>query len=137
MRKINVGGMWRSGRRGLPRQRSRALLLVSYLCLVPHAWGQGLPPAPPRVSVTSSQVDVPRPLTLEAAEHLLVQYNLVVIAARSGVDQARAQRLMAAVRPNPTLTLGAEQFDLAAPGRALVSNSNSAANRTSTARIDQ
>jgi cobalt-zinc-cadmium efflux system outer membrane protein len=137
MRKINVGGMWRSGRRGLPRQRSRALLLVSYLCLVPHAWGQGLPPAPPRVSVTSSQVDVPRPLTLEAAEHLLVQYNLVVIAARSGVDQARAQRLMAAVRPNPTLTLGAEQFDLAAPGRHLVSNSNSAANRTYTARLDQ
>ena len=54
-----------------------------------------------------------------------------------GSTSARAQRLIAAVRPNPTLTLGAEQFDLAAPGRHLFSNSNSAANRTYTARLDQ
>jgi outer membrane protein, heavy metal efflux system len=105
--------------------------------LCPTRGGTGTPAAPSHLSVTSSQGDVPRQLTLEAAEQLLVQYNLVVIAARYGVDSARAQRLIAAVRPNPTLTLGAEQFDLAAPGRALVSNSNSAANRTYTARIDQ
>jgi Outer membrane efflux protein len=137
MRAIHVGGVWPSGRRRAHLQRALSVLLVSCLWLVPHAWGQDTPTAPPHLSVTSSQVDVPRQLTLEAAEQLLVQYNLVVIAARYGVDSARAQRLIAAVRPNPTLTLGAEQFDLAAPGRALVSNSNSAANRTFTARIDQ
>ena len=137
MRKISVGGVWPSGRRGTPHTRYGALLLVSCLWLVPQVWGQSIPAAPPRLSVTSSQADVPRQLTLEVAEQLLAQYNLAVIAARAGVDQARAQRLIAAVRPNPTLTLGAEQFDLAAPGRHLVSNSNSAANRTYTARLDQ
>jgi len=74
---------------------------------------------------------------LEAAEQLLVQYNLTVVAARYGVDNARAQRLIASVRPNPTLTLGAEAFDLSAPGKNLFSNSDSAANRVYTARIDQ
>src|SRR5262249_4072916 len=68
---------------------------------------------------------------------LLVQYNLTVTTARFGVESARAQRLIAAVRPNPTLTLGAEQFDLNAPGRNLFSNSNAAANRTYTSRLDQ
>src|SRR5262245_44076193 len=137
MRAIHVGGVWPSGRRRGHLQRALSVLLVSCLGLVPQAWGQGTPTAPSHLSVTSSKVDVPRQLTLEAAEQLLMQYNLAVIAARYGVDSARAQRLIAAVRPNPTLTLGAEQFDLAAPGRALVSNSNSAANRTYTARIDQ
>jgi cobalt-zinc-cadmium efflux system outer membrane protein len=87
--------------------------------------------------VTSSQVEVPRQLTLEAAEQLLVQHNLAVVATRYGVDNARAQRLIASVRPNPTLTLGAEAFDLSAPGRHLVSNSDSASNRLYTVRIDQ
>jgi cobalt-zinc-cadmium efflux system outer membrane protein len=137
IRKISVGGVWQSGRRETPRTRYGSLLLIVCLWLVPHAWGQGTPAAPPRLSVISSQVDAPRQLTLEAAEQLLVQYNLAVIAARYGVDTARAQRLVASVRPNPTLTLGAEQFDLAAPGRHLFSNSNSAANRTYTARLDQ
>jgi len=87
--------------------------------------------------VTYPKVDVPRQLTLEAAEQLLLQYNLTVVAARYGVDNARAQRLIASVRPNPTLTLGAEAFDLSAPGRNLFSNSDSAANRVYTARLDQ
>jgi len=87
--------------------------------------------------VTTSQVEVPRQLTLEAAEQRLMQYNLTVMTARFGAESARAQRLIAAVRPNPTLTLGAEQFDLNAPGRHLVSNSASAANRTYTFRLDQ
>ena len=136
-RAITRGGVWPSGRRRAPLKRALAVLLVSCCGLVPHVWGQGTPAAPPRVPVTSSQVDVPRQLTLEVAEQLLAQYNLAVIAARYGIDHARAQRLIAAVRPNPTLTLGAEQFDLAAPGRHLFSNSNSAANRTYTVRLDQ
>ena len=41
-----------------------------------------------------------------------------------GLTRRVPSGLIAAVRPNPTLTLGAEQFDLAAPGRHLVSNSN-------------
>src|SRR5262245_59244774 len=137
MRAISVGDVWPSGRRRAHLKRSLSVLLVACCGLVPPTWGQGTPATPPRLPVTSSQVDVPRQLTLEAAEQLLMQYHLTVSAARYGVDNARAQRLIAAVRPNPTLTLGAEQFDLAAPGRNLFSNSTSAANRTYTARLDQ
>src|SRR5215831_3036765 len=123
--------------RGALLRRYLIMLFISWLWLVSQAWGQSLTPPPSRVSVTSSRVDVPSPLTLEVAEQLLVQYNLAVVAARYGVDNARAQRLIASVRPNPTLTLGAEAFDLRAPGKNLFSNSDSAANRVYTARIDQ
>jgi outer membrane protein, heavy metal efflux system len=123
--------------RGALLRRYLTILFIPWLWLVSQAWGQSLTSPPSRLSVTSSQVDVPRQLTLEAAEQLLVQYNLTVVAARYGVDNARAQRLIASVRPNPTLTLGAEAFDLSAPGKNLFSNSDSAANRVYTARIDQ
>src|SRR5712691_11534844 len=129
----------------VPLSQVRSVLLRSYLImlfipwlwLVSQAWGQSPTPPLSRLSVTSSQVDVPRQLTLEAAEQLLLQHNLAVVAARYGVDNARAQRLIASVRPNPTLTLGAEAFDLKAPGRHLFSNSDSASNRLYTVRIDQ
>jgi outer membrane protein TolC len=113
------------------------VLLIPWWWLVAPTWGQSPIPPPSRLSVTSSQIDVPGQLTLEAAEQLLLQQNLAVVAARYGVDNARAQRLSAAVRPNPTLTLGAEGFDLQAPGRNLFSNSDSAANRLYTFRLDQ
>jgi cobalt-zinc-cadmium efflux system outer membrane protein len=129
--------MWQSQLRAVPLQSSVALLLVPWLWLVSPAWGQSPTSPPSRVAMTASRVDVPSPLTLEVAEQLLVQYNLAVVAARYGVDVARAQRLMASVRPNPTLTLGAEAFDLRAPGRNLFSNSDSAANRVYTVRIEQ
>ncbi len=121
--------------RGVRLRPYLIMLLIPWWWLVSQAWGQS--PTPPRLSVTSSQVDVPRQLTLEAAEQLLLQHNLAVVAARYGVDNARAQRLIAAVRPNPTLTLGAEAFDLRSPGRNLFSNSDSASNRLYTVRIDQ
>src|SRR5215475_10500868 len=123
--------------RGALLRRYLTMLFIPWLWLVSQAWGQSLTSPPSRLSVTSPQVDVRRQLTLEAAEQLLVQYNLTVVAARYGVDSARAQRLIASVRPNPTLMLGAEAFDLSAPGKNLFSNSDSAANRLYTVRIDQ
>jgi outer membrane protein, heavy metal efflux system len=105
--------------------------------LIPPACGQGAPAVFPRSAAAPAPVDIPRQLTLAHAEQFLLQHNLAVIAARYGVDNARAQLLIAAVRPNPTLTLGAEAFDLAAPGKHLVSNSTSAANRVYTVRLDQ
>src|SRR5215470_1421255 len=136
MREDSMVPGWQCGLRSVLLV-SFLVLLLSWLWLGSPTWGQSPTPSSAQVSVTSSRVDVPSPLTLEVAEQLLVQHNLAIVAARYGVDSARAQRLIAAVRPNPTLTLGAEQFDLSAPGHNLVSNSNSAANRTYTARIDQ
>lgn len=47
-----------------------------------------------------------RVLTLEEAERRLVENNLAVIAARRGVDAARAQRLVASSLPPPQVTIG-------------------------------
>lgn len=47
-----------------------------------------------------------RPLTLEAAERLLLERNLVVTAAQRGVDAARAQRLVSSSLPPPQITVG-------------------------------
>src|SRR5215813_1326041 len=136
MREDSMVPGWQCGLRSVLLV-SFVVLLLSWLWLGSPTWGQRATPPSAQVSVTSSRVDVPSPLTLEVAEELLVQHNLAVAAARYGVDSARAQRLIASVRPNPTLTLGAEGFDLSAPGQNLASNSNSRANRTYTARIDQ
>src|SRR5215813_13781675 len=136
MREDSMVPGWQCGLRSVLLV-SFVVLLLSWLWLGSPTWGQRATPPSAQVSVTSSWVDVPSPLTLEVAEQLLVQHNLAVAAARYGVDSARAQRLIASVRPNPTLTLGAEGFDLSAPGQNLASNSNSAANRTYTARLDQ
>ena len=54
--------------------------------------------------------EVPRRLQLGEAERLLVERNLPVIAARQGVDIARAQRLVAATSPVPTASAGLNLF---------------------------
>jgi outer membrane protein TolC len=46
------------------------------------------------------------PLTLEEAELRLVEQNLAILAARRGVDAARAQRLVASSRPPPVVSIG-------------------------------
>src|SRR5215831_1766483 len=90
------------------------------------------PPAPPQRN------RIPRRLTLDAAQEILLQNNLTIVAARYGVDIARAQRLVASLRPNPIVTFAAEQFDVGHPGQFIVStNANAAANRVYTYRYDQ
>jgi len=81
---------------------------------------------------------IPRQITLDKAEDVLLQNNLTIIAAKYGVDLARASRLVASLRPNPIVTFGAEQFDVAHPLRQIFStNSNVAANKFYTFRYDQ
>jgi outer membrane protein, heavy metal efflux system len=95
-------------------------------------------PVSTAASSVAPKVDVPRQLTLNKAEEILLQNNLTVTAARYGVEVARAQRLIASLRPNPTVTFGGEQFDIGHPFRDVVStNSNTAANRVYTYRYDQ
>ncbi|MBV1800167.1 TolC family protein [Siccirubricoccus sp. G192] len=47
-----------------------------------------------------------QPLTLDQAERLLVENNLALLAARRGVDAARAQRLVASSLPPPEVSVG-------------------------------
>ncbi|MFN7949355.1 MAG: TolC family protein [Blastocatellia bacterium] len=82
---------------------------------------------------------IPRRLTLEAAEQLLLQRNLTLLAARYQIDASRAARLIAGYKPNPVLTIGAEQ--LALNGNFLHNlahtDPNQAAASTYTVRVDK
>jgi len=113
------------------------LFIALLLLIAIRAQGQIAPPAP--IGATAApRVDVPRQLSLDKAQEILLQNNLSIIAARYGVELARAQRLTASLSPNPTLSFGAEQFDVGHPFRDLVTtNSNTAANRVYTFRFDQ
>lgn len=82
---------------------------------------------------------IPQRLTLAQAEQLLLQRNLAVAAAKYNIDAARAAHLMASFKPNPTLTVGAEQLRLGSGlFRNLVNPNNSlAALSTYTVRLDK
>src|SRR5262245_36099445 len=82
---------------------------------------------------------IPRKLTLAQAEQLLLQRNLEVLAAKYQVDAFRAARLIASFKPNPTLMLGAEQFNLSDKFFKNIARTdlNTAAETTYTIRIDK
>jgi len=117
-------------------------LLLPLLLLPIQARGQSLSVLPAPAPASTSKADIPRRLSLDRAEEILLQNNMALTAARYGIDVARAQRLIAGLRPNPIITFGAEQFDftgsqLTRPFRNLVTtNSDSAANRLYTFRYD-
>jgi cobalt-zinc-cadmium efflux system outer membrane protein len=85
---------------------------------------------------------IPSRLTLAQAEDLLLQRNLTVAAARYQVEASRAARLIASYKPNPVLTLGAEQIPFNTPlpndvPRFFSTNSNAGAQPTYTFRFDK
>src|SRR5437870_5178640 len=85
---------------------------------------------------------IPRRLTLNQAENLLIQRNLSVIAARYQIDVNRAARLIASYKPNPVLTMGAEQIPFYSPlagsyPRFFNTNPDAGANPVYTLRIDK
>ena len=84
---------------------------------------------------------IPSRLTLADAENLLLQRNLTVIAARYQVEASRAARLIASYKPNPVLTVGAEQFPIYSPlhdmPRFFKTNSDAGAQPTYTLRFDK
>lgn len=53
-----------------------------------------------------------RRLSLETAVDALIGRNLTVMAARYNVDLFRAQRVAAALKPNPTIVFSANQFTI-------------------------
>lgn len=57
----------------------------------------------------------PRPLTLEEAVGLYLDRNLEVEAARLSVERAGAEQIAARLRPNPGVTVTAENFTVGGP----------------------
>src|SRR5262249_13813041 len=108
----------------------RLCMFISLLaCLTTTAITQGV------------QQNIPSRLTLADAENLLLQRNLTVIAARYQVEASRAARLIASYKPNPVLTVGAEQFPVYSPlhdmPRFFSTNSEAGAQPTYTLRFDK
>jgi cobalt-zinc-cadmium efflux system outer membrane protein len=94
------------------------------------------------VGAQSPSGPLPRKLTLAQAEELLVRRNLSVLAARYKIDSSRAARLIAGYKPNPMLTIGAEQFPFYSPlagsyPRFFTTNSNAGAQPTYTFSVDK
>jgi cobalt-zinc-cadmium efflux system outer membrane protein len=91
------------------------------------------------------KVAIPDGLTIEQAEALLIQNNLTIIAARYGVDTARATKIIADYHPNPSLLISGEQFQfnrvtvpgaVATPLSHLADYNPSASQRTYTFEFD-
>ena len=104
------------------------LVLLLVACVLPsHLEGQGA---------------TARALTLAQAEELLRLRNLAVAANRDQLDASRAGRIIASFKPNPVLTLGAQQFPLTSnvagsTPRFLSTNSDAGANPFFTVHIDK
>ncbi len=79
-----------------PSQAQRPTTRADHATPAPPGSGSAALPIAPRVP----------PMTLAEAEARLVERNLVVLAARRGVDAARAQRLVASSLPPPQLSVG-------------------------------
>src|SRR5439155_2568889 len=99
------------------------------------AWAQ----TQPRTMTASPLAS--RQLTLAQAEELLRVRSLALSANRHQLDASRAGRLIAGFKPNPVLTLGAQQFPLTSnvPGsvpRLVSTNPDAGANPVFTAHID-
>lgn len=101
----------------IPGRASR-LRLALLLGLLAGPAAQAQPPQRPAQQPALGTTRLPLPngtpvLTLTIAEQLMVERNLTVLAARKGVDIARAQRLVANQLPPPTVSAGntAAQFN--------------------------
>src|SRR5215813_4544753 len=90
----------------------------------------------------SASLPIPRRITLQQAENLLMDRNLTVLASKYQVDANRAARLISSYKPNPVVTIGAEQIPFASPipgsvPRFTTTNPDAGANPVYTLRIDK
>lgn len=87
---------------------------------------------------SSVQKTIPKKLTLSDAENLLLERNLAITSARYQIDATRAARLIASYKPNPVITIGAEQFVLSHQLFSNLANTSQLASQsTYTFRVDK
>lgn len=83
---------------------------------------------------------VPRNLTLEMAEELLLQRNQALVASRYQLEVSQAMRRIAGYKPNPLVHIGLEQFPVYSPVHGSVprffsTNSDAGAQPTYTGQV--
>ena len=115
-------------------RRYLSALLLPIVFVPTSVWAQTQNTAAP--SLTSRQ------LTLVQAEELLRLRSLALAANRSQLDASRAGRLIAGFKPNPVLTVGAQQFPFTSnvPGsvpRLVSTNPDAGANPLFTLHVDK
>jgi len=88
-------------------------LLLSELVLT------GAPPELAAPPVAASPNEVPQRLTLVDAQHLALQRNWDLLAAKSGIDLAAAQLIVAKEFPNPSLSISTVKIDPNGNGTSL------------------
>ena len=113
------------------RNQARCFLFAMLALLPIHSRAQT--PVP-----QSAAAPIPRRLTLADAERILLDRNLAVVAAKYQVESSRAAKLIASYKPNPVLTVGAEQLALGHSASSLFkSNLGISAASTYTFRVDK
>ena len=88
-------------------------LLLSELALT------GAPPELAAPSVAPFTNEAPQRLTLVDAQHLALQRNWDLLAAKSGIDLAAAQLIVAREFPNPSLSISTAKIDPNGNGTSL------------------
>ncbi len=88
------------------------------------------------------QQSLPRQLSLQDAEKILLERNLNIAVSRRLLEAAEAQRLIASYRPNPQIQLGGEQISIYSPvpngaPRFFETNPNAGANSVYTFQVLQ
>lgn len=113
-----------------------AMVLIFFITIGSDVHAQT--PVPIKEGAEASN-SIPQKLTLAEAERILLARNLSIVSAKYQIDANRAARLIASFRPNPTLTVGAEQFNLSNRlfKNMIRTDSSSAAASTYTIRFDQ
>src|SRR5262249_26019695 len=106
------------------------------------AWATLVALSPVSASAQTAGRALPRRLTLAEAESLLLERNLAVLASRYQIEASRAARLIASYKPNPVLTIGAEQIPFLSPvpgsfPRVWHTNPDAGANPVLTLRVDK
>jgi len=115
----------------------RAISFWLYLCVGPAAVADAILSPAKGADVPAA---APAELSLPQAESLLLQRNQLIAGSRFQIDAARAARLIASFKPNPVVTMGAEQWILSPHHFAsdlIKTNPELAAQATYTLRVDQ
>jgi cobalt-zinc-cadmium efflux system outer membrane protein len=73
--------------------------------------------APPAPQAPAAAPAPQARLTIERAIELALQHNHTLLAARSTIDQSRAQEITANLRPNPTINWDAQFLPIFQPGQ--------------------